>query len=121
MDSDGDRVEQLSHAGLRHQALVGGPCGGEPVVLLHGFPQDATAWRALAPLLHDAGLRTLAPHQRGYGPGSAPTCVSAYRLDSLVGTSWPGWTRRAGPAPTSSATTGVARWPGPSGRGTPRG
>ncbi|OLT16206.1 alpha/beta hydrolase [Serinicoccus sp. CUA-874] len=85
MDSDGDRVEELSHAGLRHEALVGGPSGGEPVVLLHGFPQDATAWRALAPLLHDAGLRILAPHQRGYGPGSAPTSVSAYRLDSLVG------------------------------------
>ncbi|MGY1711335.1 alpha/beta fold hydrolase, partial [Geodermatophilus sp. SYSU D00758] len=60
--------------GFRRGDLVfdvrdGGPPGGDPVVLLHGFPQDAGAWDAVAPLLHADGLRTLAPDQRGYSPG----------------------------------------------------
>src|SRR3982751_5903300 len=45
----------------------GGPAEGEPLVLLHGFPQDSTAWAAVAVGLHAAGLRTLAPDQRGLG------------------------------------------------------
>ncbi|WP_151524064.1 alpha/beta fold hydrolase [Serinicoccus kebangsaanensis] len=73
------------HDGLRHEALLAGPGDGEPVVLLHGFPQDATAWGRVAPLLHDAGLRTLAPHQRGYAAGARPPAVTAYRMEHLVG------------------------------------
>ncbi|MGZ4650939.1 MAG: alpha/beta fold hydrolase, partial [Kineosporiaceae bacterium] len=34
-----------------------GPEDGEAVVLLHGFPQDSTAWDLVVPRLHDAGLR----------------------------------------------------------------
>ncbi|RBY79795.1 alpha/beta hydrolase [Geodermatophilus sp. TF02-6] len=62
----------------------GGPPDGEPVVLLHGFPQDATAWDAVAADLHAAGLRTLAPDQRGYSPGARPRGRSAYRLRELT-------------------------------------
>ncbi|MGY1855580.1 alpha/beta fold hydrolase [Modestobacter sp. SYSU DS0290] len=57
-----------------------GPADGEPVVLLHGFPQDSTAFDRLSPALHSAGLRTLAPDQRGYSPGARPTGRAAYRL-----------------------------------------
>ncbi|MGY1841198.1 MULTISPECIES: alpha/beta fold hydrolase [unclassified Modestobacter] len=57
-----------------------GPADGEPVVLLHGFPQDAGAFDRLSPALHSAGLRTLAPDQRGYSPGARPVGRSAYRL-----------------------------------------
>ncbi|WP_374929955.1 alpha/beta fold hydrolase [Kytococcus sedentarius] len=63
----------------------GGPQGGEVVVLLHGFPQDASSWQDVEPLLHGAGLRTLAPDQRGYSPGASPTATGAYRLEELVG------------------------------------
>jgi pimeloyl-ACP methyl ester carboxylesterase len=41
---------------------------GFPVVLLHGFPDDALAWDAVAAALADAGYRALAPYLRGYGP-----------------------------------------------------
>lgn len=57
---------------------------GEPVVLLHGFPQTKEAWSAVAPLLVDAGLRTLVPDQRGYSPGARPPRVRDYRGDHLV-------------------------------------
>jgi pimeloyl-ACP methyl ester carboxylesterase len=57
----------------------GGPPDGEPVVLLHGFPQDCTAFDAMTPALHSAGLRTLAPDQRGYSPGARPVGRPHYR------------------------------------------
>ncbi|SDY37030.1 Pimeloyl-ACP methyl ester carboxylesterase [Modestobacter sp. DSM 44400] len=61
-----------------------GPADGEPVVLLHGFPQDARAYDRLSPALHSAELRTLAPDQRGYSPGARPTGRSAYVLREVV-------------------------------------
>lgn len=78
-------MESLTHNGLAFDVLDGGPADGEVVVLLHGFPQDATAWGRVAPQLHEAGLRTLAPHQRGYSAGARPGRVSAYRIPELVG------------------------------------
>jgi pimeloyl-ACP methyl ester carboxylesterase len=41
---------------------------GFPIVLLHGFPDDARAWDDVAPALAGAGYRALAPYLRGYGP-----------------------------------------------------
>jgi pimeloyl-ACP methyl ester carboxylesterase len=43
---------------------------GFPVILLHGFPDDAHAWEDVAPPLAKAGYRVLAPYLRGYGPTS---------------------------------------------------
>lgn len=45
-----------------------GDAAGFPVVLLHGFPDDARAWDAVAPPLAAAGYRVLVPYLRGYGP-----------------------------------------------------
>ncbi|MGY1602593.1 alpha/beta fold hydrolase [Geodermatophilus sp. SYSU D00815] len=58
----------------------GGPPDGEAVVLLHGFPQDRTAFDLVAPALHSAGLRTLAVDQRGYSPGARPVGRPQYRV-----------------------------------------
>jgi pimeloyl-ACP methyl ester carboxylesterase len=38
-----------------------------PVILLHGFPDDARTWDAIAPALAGKGFRTLAPFLRGFG------------------------------------------------------
>lgn len=46
----------------------GGPPDGPVVLLLHGWPDDVRGWRAIAPMLHAAGLRTIAPYLRGTGP-----------------------------------------------------
>ena len=44
-----------------------GPAGGTPVVLLHGFPDDAHAYDRVAPPLAADGYRVLVPYLRGYG------------------------------------------------------
>jgi pimeloyl-ACP methyl ester carboxylesterase len=46
---------------------VGGPPGGPPVLLLHGWPDDIRGWCGVAPLLQSAGYRTIAPYLRGFG------------------------------------------------------
>jgi len=45
-----------------------GSDGGVPVILLHGFPDDAHAYDDVAPPLAKAGHRVLVPYLRGYGP-----------------------------------------------------
>ena len=73
------------HDGLTFDVLEGGPVDGPPVVLLHGFPVDATSWSLVAQRLHAARIRTLAPDQRGYSPGARPHGIHAYAVRHLVG------------------------------------
>jgi pimeloyl-ACP methyl ester carboxylesterase len=61
--------------GLEFNVRTGGPEGGPPVLLLHGFPQHGGMWDDVVPALHRAGLRTYAPDQRGYSPGARPSDV----------------------------------------------
>ena len=65
-------MDTFRRDGLTFDVRDGGPTEGDPVVLLHGFPQDSTAWDHVAPGLHRHGLRTLAPDQRGYSPMARP-------------------------------------------------
>lgn len=80
-----DRITSYDHDGLTFDVTDTGPLDGEVVVLLHGFPQMASSWDRLSPLLHDHGYRTIAPDQRGYSPRARPTGRGAYRLPLLVG------------------------------------
>jgi pimeloyl-ACP methyl ester carboxylesterase len=57
---------------------------GDPVVLIHGFPELAYSWRYQLPALADAGFRAIAYDQRGYGGSSKPETVEAYGLINLV-------------------------------------
>jgi pimeloyl-ACP methyl ester carboxylesterase len=45
----------------------GGPPDGWPVLLLHGWPDDVRTYDGVAPRLHEAGFRTIAPWLRGFG------------------------------------------------------
>jgi pimeloyl-ACP methyl ester carboxylesterase len=45
-----------------------GPANGFPVLLFHGFPDDAHAYDGVAPALAKAGYRAFAIYLRGYGP-----------------------------------------------------
>jgi pimeloyl-ACP methyl ester carboxylesterase len=74
------RVDSFRRDGLTFDVRDAGPVDGEPVVLLHGFPQDSAAWDQVAPGLHQAGLRTLAPDQRGCSPMARPRGRGRYRL-----------------------------------------
>lgn len=47
-------------------AAVAGPDDGPLAILLHGFPQHWRMWRPVMIALAQAGLRVVAPDQRGY-------------------------------------------------------
>jgi pimeloyl-ACP methyl ester carboxylesterase len=61
-----------------------GPEDGDPIILLHGFPETSMSWLEVAPRLADAGFRVHAPDQRGYSPGARPTGVQAYDTGLLA-------------------------------------
>ncbi len=57
---------------------------GPAVLLLHGFPDRATLWRAQIEYLTAAGYRVVAPDLRGFGDSDRPDDVEAYRLRHSV-------------------------------------
>lgn len=58
---------------------------GEPVILLHGFPELAHSWRHQLPALAAAGYHAVAPDLRGYGQSDRPPAVDDYLAPKLVG------------------------------------
>lgn len=66
--------------GLRLHYAAAGPADGEPVVLVHGWPQHWYAWRRVIPLLQDR-FRVIAPDLRGFGWSDAPR--SSYTKDEF--------------------------------------
>src|SRR5690606_37980711 len=64
-DSPGFRHAMVTTPGLRtHVATMG---TGDPVLMLHGFPQHWWEWRTVAPRLVEAGYRVICPDLRGSG------------------------------------------------------
>lgn len=79
-----DRIDHFRRGNLTFDVIDSGPIDGTPVVLLHGWPQRATMYHKLTPILHEAGLRTYCPDQRGYSPGARPRSRFAYRMKDLA-------------------------------------
>jgi pimeloyl-ACP methyl ester carboxylesterase len=77
-------MDSFSRGDLVFDVRDSGPADGDPVVLLHGFPQNSSSFDRMSPALHSAGLRTLAPDQRGYSPRARPEGRSAYRMREVV-------------------------------------
>jgi pimeloyl-ACP methyl ester carboxylesterase len=75
---------QLTRDGLTFDVTEDGPTDGEPVVLLHGWPQYSDSWDAVVALLTEAGYRTIRMDQRGYSPGARPRGRRAYRMTEMV-------------------------------------
>lgn len=70
--------------GLRtHLAAIG---EGDPVLMLHGFPQHWWQWRDIAPALAAGGHRVLCPDLRGAGwtVASDPQIGRVTRLDDVL-------------------------------------
>jgi pimeloyl-ACP methyl ester carboxylesterase len=58
--------------GLRVHVALAGPESGDPVVLVHGWPQHWWIWRGVIPPLVEAGYRCICPDLRGHGWTDAP-------------------------------------------------
>ena len=67
--------------GVRLHCVLEGK--GPLVLLLHGFPESAHAWRKQIPALADR-FRVVAPDLRGYAESERPPHVSDYRMPVLV-------------------------------------
>ncbi|MDO7867682.1 alpha/beta fold hydrolase [Nocardioides jiangxiensis] len=80
-----ERLTQFTNDGLTFDVIDSGPLDGEPIVLLHGFPERGNSWNAVARLLNDAGYRTFAPDQRGLSRGARPTSRRAYTMRKVAG------------------------------------
>src|SRR5262245_40110835 len=58
---------------------------GEPVLLLHGYPDSSRLWRCQVPALTAAGFRAGAPDLRGFGESDRPDRVASYALPNILG------------------------------------
>ena len=56
-----------------------------PMVLCHGWPELAFSWRHQIKALAAAGIRVIAPDQRGFGSTERPEAVQTYDLEHLTG------------------------------------
>ena len=77
-------MPRIEANGLSFHVVDDGPRDGEPVLLLHGFPDSSYMWREQVPALTGAGFRVIAPDLRGYGESDKPQEVQAYRMQTLV-------------------------------------
>lgn len=57
---------------------------GEPVILLHGFPETSHMWEGVLISLASQGYRCLAPDQRGYSPGARPKDIADYHIKEIA-------------------------------------
>ena len=72
--------------GIRMGYYEAGPSDGKvPVIFCHGWPELAFSWRHQIKALGEAGIRVIAPDQRGYGATDRPEKVEDYDLDHLTG------------------------------------
>ncbi len=76
--------ETLPTNGIHLNTALSGPEDGDPVVLLHGFPEAWFGWEAQIGPLAEAGFRVIVPDQRGYNLSDKPKGVSNYRMNILA-------------------------------------
>lgn len=110
-DVPGVSHQYINAGGLRTHVAVAGPESGDPVLLLHGWPEHWWLWRHAMPALADAGYRVYAPDLRGFGWSEATpnfadydkrnfasdilALITALKIDRpirLAGHDWGGWT-----------------------------
>ncbi|MFZ4814058.1 MAG: alpha/beta fold hydrolase [Phototrophicaceae bacterium] len=78
------RPSYLDVNGIKLHVMQAGDRDGDPVMLLHGFPEFWYGWHNQITPLAEAGYRVIIPDQRGYNLSSKPVGVEAYRIETLV-------------------------------------
>jgi pimeloyl-ACP methyl ester carboxylesterase len=83
---------------------------GQPVVLLHGFPDSGRLWRKQVPALAEAGFQVFAPDLHGFGASDKPEGIKSYGIPPLVRDVLGVLDTLALSVRTSWATIGGQRW-----------
>ncbi len=84
LEGTGIREVVIDIGEFSFDALIAGPSAGEPVMLLHGFPNTNYQWREQIVALAEAGFAVIAPNQRGYSSGARPIGIESYTSEKLV-------------------------------------
>src|SRR5258705_7224023 len=72
--------------GIRMVYYEAGPRSDTPrLILCNGWPEIAFSWRHQIKALSEAGIRVIAPDQRGYGATDRPEAVESYDIEHLTG------------------------------------
>ncbi|MGR8919539.1 MAG: alpha/beta fold hydrolase [Gammaproteobacteria bacterium] len=71
-------IHRLKLGELNFQVLEEG--AGDPVLMLHGFPDSGRLWRHQTAALVAAGYRVIAPDQRGFGETDRPATKADYHI-----------------------------------------
>jgi pimeloyl-ACP methyl ester carboxylesterase len=69
---------QIETGTARLHVVFAGPELGEPVLLLHGFPELWYSWHGVMGVLAERGYRVIAPDLRGYNRSEKPPGRDAY-------------------------------------------
>jgi pimeloyl-ACP methyl ester carboxylesterase len=69
---------------VRLHVALAGPEDGNPLILLHGFPEAWFGWGRQIEALAGAGFRLAMPDQRGYNLSEKPAGVACFGLDRLA-------------------------------------
>jgi pimeloyl-ACP methyl ester carboxylesterase len=78
------QYEYIPTNGIKLHTVLAGPPEGEPVFLLHGFPEAWFGWEKQIEPLVNAGFRVIVPDQRGYNLSDKPIGVDQYQMKVLV-------------------------------------
>ena len=78
------KFETIKTNGIHLHTALAGPENGQPVFLLHGFPDAWFGWQSQIETLADAGFRVIAPDQRGYNMSEKPKGIASYAMPVLV-------------------------------------
>ncbi|MCD7042558.1 MULTISPECIES: alpha/beta fold hydrolase [Pseudomonas] len=72
---EGFKQHQINVGEVEIACVVAGE--GEPVLMLHGFPQTMAVWARIAPALVAQGHQVVCADLRGYGASSKPTALAS--------------------------------------------
>lgn len=70
--------------GVRLHAILAGPKKGNPIILLHGFPEFWLSWEKEIEILSNNGFRVIVPDLRGFNRSDKPKEVSQYTSDIMA-------------------------------------
>ncbi|MHA2175702.1 MAG: alpha/beta fold hydrolase [Candidatus Hodarchaeales archaeon] len=76
--------EFIETNGIKLHTAFSGSQNGEPVFLLHGFPDAWFGWEEQIASLAFGGYRVIIPDQRGYNLSDKPQGSSNYRMELLM-------------------------------------